>query len=248
MSMTDARKRHHHLGSMLAVATVALMCAALSGGTALAGPGTTTMARPAVGRHHHLADSDHDGIPNSWERAHHTKVHKRDAKADPDQDGLNNLNEFRDHTLPHVSDTDHDGLADGAEAHKFHTSPIKADSDHDGIPDGEDDSNHDHVADGGEDGNWSGFVGTIISYDATSGELTFESSIGIPLTVLVTGETRVHACGSCWTDDTQLLLQEGQSIDGLMFASPSEHGGHGEHRSHFGPPVLRWLAVSCPPD
>jgi Bacterial TSP3 repeat len=247
MSTTTARTPHRLLGSMLAAATAAMMCAALSGGTALAG--TAGSARLTTARHHHApADADHDGLPNKWERAHHTHVHQRDAKADPDHDGLNNLGEFHGHTLPHSDDTDHDGLEDGAEVHKFHTNPCKHDSDHDGIPDGEDDANHDHVADEGEDGNFEGFVGTIVSFDAGTGQLTFESSIGIPLTVIVNDDTNVRACGSCWTDDTQLLLQEGQDINGLMFEGSSEHGGHGEHRSHSGLPVLRWLAVSCPPD
>ena len=230
--MKDAPVLRRQLGSLLAVATVTLMCTALSGGTALAGQGAAPRAV-----HHHAVDSDHDGIPNYWERAHHTHVHGRDAKVDPDHDGLSNLSEFHDHTLPHVSDTDHDGLADGAEVHRFHTSPRNDDTDHDGISDGEDDSNHDHVADGGEDGNWSGFVGTIISFDPGTGQLLFDTSFGIPLTAVVTEDTRVHVCESCWTDDTQTLLQEGQDIDGLIFAPRPFHGL----------PVLKWLAVTCPP-
>lgn len=157
MSVSTARKPHRYLGSMLAIATAVLMSTALSGGTAFADPSSAIPAR----HHHHLADADHDGIPNTWERVHHTGVHKRDAKADPDHDGLKNLTEFHNHTLPHAADTDHDGLEDGAEVHKFHTNPAKGDSDHDGIGDGEDDADHDHIADGGEDGDWTGFAGTI---------------------------------------------------------------------------------------
>ncbi len=231
--MTTTTARGRHLGAMIGIVTAMMMFTAFSGGTALADPASAVHVR-----HHSHVDADHDGIPNWWERAHHTHVHGRDAKADPDHDGLNNLGEFHDHTLPHIDDTDHDGLEDGAEVHKFHTCPWKSDSDHDGVPDGEDDSNHDHVADAGEDGNIEGDVGTIIQYDGMAQELLIETSLGIPVTVVVNGDTNVRTCEACWTVNPLQLLQEGQEIHGLMFRDRPLHGL----------PVLRWIAVSCPPD
>jgi thrombospondin type 3 repeat protein len=194
----------------------------------------------AFAQAHHAKDSDGDGMPNRWERAHHTHVFRKDANADPDHDGLSNIREYKDHTRPHQADTDKDGLVDGVEVHQFHTSPLRADSDHDGIGDAQDDGNHDGVPDGGEDGDHDGdsFVGTIISFDG-NGVLTFESAVGYPVSAYVTTDTHVHIEGGvCDPNAAQDWLTEGTDIAEVSFA---EHPFHGL-------PALTYLMLICPED
>jgi hypothetical protein len=78
-------------------------------------------------RHHHarVADRNHNGMPDRWERRH--RVHS--ATADPDRDGVANLGEYHNGTNPRDADTDNDGVEDGAD-----------DANHDGIADGEEQS------------------------------------------------------------------------------------------------------------
>jgi Bacterial TSP3 repeat len=108
-------------------------------------------------------DSDHDGLPNHWEKTRSlTKPHHADSdhdgtpdgKEDPDHDGLTNRQEFRAGTNPRRADSDHDGKPDGKEdpdhdhlrnTFEFEagTAPRKADTDHDGLRDGKEDPDHD---------------------------------------------------------------------------------------------------------
>jgi hypothetical protein len=78
-------------------------------------------------RHHHakVADRNHNGMSDRWERRHH--VHK--STADPDHDGVKNLGEFHNSTNPRDEDSDNDGVEDGDD-----------DSNHDGIDDGDEQS------------------------------------------------------------------------------------------------------------
>src|SRR6478609_7312519 len=62
-------------------------------------------------------DSDHDGMPNRWELAHHLNAHRANARGDADHDGLRNLAEYRHGTNPRDEDTDNDGDDDGDEVH-----------------------------------------------------------------------------------------------------------------------------------
>ena len=79
------------------------------------------------------ADTDNDGIPDSWELKHRLKAGSAaDASLDSDSDGLTHLQEFALQTNPHLADSDGDGLSDGAETT---TSPLLADSDSDGLSD-----------------------------------------------------------------------------------------------------------------
>jgi Bacterial TSP3 repeat len=108
-------------------------------------------------------DSDHDGLPNKWERNRSlTKPHHADSdhdgipdgQEDPDHDGLTNRQEYRSGTNPRRADTDRDGKPDGLEdadhdhlrnafEFKAGTAPRNADTDHDGVRDGAEDPDHD---------------------------------------------------------------------------------------------------------
>jgi hypothetical protein len=78
-------------------------------------------------RTHHarVADRNHNGMPDRWERRHHV----RKAAADPDRDGVANLGEFHNATNPRDADTDDDGIKDGDD-----------DANHDGVDDGDEQS------------------------------------------------------------------------------------------------------------
>jgi hypothetical protein len=97
-------------------------------------------------RHHHarVADRNHNGIPDRWERKF--RVHK--ATADPDRDGVTNIGEF------------HNG-----------TNPRDADSNDNGIPDGADDANDDGVDDADEQsGTIASFDGTTLTVLLVNGD------------------------------------------------------------------------------
>jgi hypothetical protein len=83
-------------------------------------------------------DTDSDGLPDGWERAHGTTLTVPDADADPDADGLSNLEELALSTCAFMADTDGDGLLDGQEdsSGEERTDPAYADSDLGGVPDG----------------------------------------------------------------------------------------------------------------
>ncbi|NQZ20436.1 MAG: M4 family metallopeptidase [Colwellia sp.] len=107
------------------------------------------------------ADTDSDGMPDSWEDEFSLdKNNPDDAAADNDSDNLTNLEEFTAGTNPTIADTDSDGLNDGAEINEHNTSPIQSDSDADGLSDGEeintylsDPNNSDTDNDGLSDGD-----------------------------------------------------------------------------------------------
>jgi hypothetical protein len=99
-------------------------------------------------------DSDHDGIPNRWERAHGMNPHKKsDARADFDKDGLSNRAEYRHHTKLRDEDTDNDGADDGDEVHdgSASTNVRDADTDNDGRLDGDEDADRDGITNEDED-------------------------------------------------------------------------------------------------
>ncbi len=101
-------------------------------------------------------DTDHDGLPNTWERSYSLTSPSRadtdrdglaDGREDPDRDGLTNRQEYVARMHPRRADTDRDGIRDGREdtdgdglrtAFEFRagTSPRRADSDGDGKRDG----------------------------------------------------------------------------------------------------------------
>lgn len=163
-------------------------------------------------------DGDGDGMPNRWEKAHGLNPGRPNARGNPDADGLRNLAEFRNGTDPLVADSDDDGLTDGDEVKDFETDPTDPDTDGDGIVDGDDDSDEDGVADDQEDGEEDGdTAGTVASFDATTGILTVDTTLGTQVTGTVTAETELE-----WDDCddvpvTTADLVAGTDVDELEF-------------------------------
>ena len=177
-------------------------------------------------------------MPSRWERSHDLNPRHANANADPDGDGLRNLGEFNHRTMPHGKDSDHDGLFDGLEVHRFHTWPRSTDSDDDGIEDGSDDGNENGIPDEGEDGDEVGFVGVILSYNADTRRLLFESAMGWPVTALVTGDSRITFVDCPTTtrcSQPKPTLREGQDILALRFLP----------ETYKGVPVVDSMTVAC---
>src|SRR3954469_396086 len=73
---------------------------------------TALLALPGVAAAH---DRNHDGLPDTWEKAHHLSLKVKQGHRDQDHDGLRNRNEFRAGTNPRKADSDGDGRKDGDE-------------------------------------------------------------------------------------------------------------------------------------
>ncbi len=111
-------------------------------------------------------DSDHDRLPNTWERTYSLTSPYRadtdrdgilDGREDPDHDGLTNRQEYLAGMNPRRADTDRDGIRDDREdtdrdglRTKFEflagTSPRRADSDRDGQHDGAENPDRDGLS------------------------------------------------------------------------------------------------------
>jgi parallel beta-helix repeat protein len=83
------------------------------------------------------ADSDSDGLPDTWELLYWASIDVNDANDDYDSDNLNNLQEYRIDLDPNDSDTDGDGMPDGWEIdnglNPFDYSDGDGDLDSDGL-------------------------------------------------------------------------------------------------------------------
>ena len=73
-----------------------------------------------------VADSDGDGLPDSWEEAQFGNLAET-GEGDPDGDTLNNRDELSYGADPNKKDTDGDSLEDGAEVLTHGSSPALAD-------------------------------------------------------------------------------------------------------------------------
>ena len=60
-------------------------------------------------------DSDRDGMPDRWERAHNLNWRVANASKDADHDGLSNLREYALRLDPRSDDSDDDGMEDAYE-------------------------------------------------------------------------------------------------------------------------------------
>ncbi len=87
------------------------------------------------------ADTDNDGLPDSWEEANFGNLNQ-DSEGDPDGDTLINSDELVFGGDPNNNDTDGDSLEDGAEVNTHGSNPALADTDGDTLTDDEE------VADG----------------------------------------------------------------------------------------------------
>lgn len=94
--MIRSRGRRGRLGSLLAMALGVVAIFAL----------------PAVAS---AKDSNHDRIPDRWEKHHHLSLTVNQAGKDQDGDHLRNRAEFKAGDNPRDRDSDDDGVADGEE-------------------------------------------------------------------------------------------------------------------------------------
>ena len=86
-----------------------------------------------------VADSDQDGLSNSWESANGLDpFDAADAGLDPDGDSLSNIDEYGAGTNPQASDSDADGMPDGWEVSNS-LNPLVNDAN--GDPDGDGSTN-----------------------------------------------------------------------------------------------------------
>lgn len=223
---------------MLGAAAIAVLMVALLAGSA-----------SAKGK-----DGNRDRIPDRWERAHHLSLKVKQTKKDQDRDGLNNLNEYRSHTDPRDVDSDNDGLddvdedrdrdgVDNGNEQRERTNPGIKDTNHNGVRDGREDADRDALNNRGEDrtandpvdsdtdddGIKDGDekVGTIDSFDATTGILVITGLDGTKVSGKVDGSTKIK----CETEDENESEHNG---GGPVNPAPTSEDDSGDDSGHHG--------------
>ncbi|MEU8813666.1 hypothetical protein [Actinoplanes sp. NPDC048796] len=204
---------------LAAVTAVATLTALSMSGTAMAASKAQPKPKPAVPA---AKDTDRDGMPDAYEKAHGLNPRKKDASGDKDADGLTNLAEFKAGTSADDADTDGDTLPDGYEVGKKlnpKSNDAKSDPDADGLINKTErmlglnprnaDSDGDGVKDGDEDTDGDGIVNskdskpkvydrpaaakaTVSTFDAATGALTVAYPKGLSVTVTVTDKTEIE--------------------------------------------------------
>lgn len=177
------------------------------------------------------ADKNKDGIPDRWERKHGLSLKVNQRNRDQDRDGLRNLAEFRSATDPKAVDSDQDGVddtdedrdgdeVDNGNEQREGTLPNDADSNNDRQADGLEDRDQDGLDNAGEDASGndpvdtdtdndttsdgSENVGTVQSYDPSSGLLEILLADGTVLSGTVDGTTAIY----CADEDEHEDLNE----------------------------------------
>lgn len=165
-------------------------------------------------------DTNHDRIPDRWERAYHLSLKVDQSQRDQDHDGLKNRSEWRDHTSPRAADTDRDGVPDAHE-----------DADHDGVPNGDDSHPGDQGGASTETPHTDGAQapGHVVSYQQSpgfGGFLTLERANGERVTAYFGEKTDLEcAAGS---DATPAPCTKEKLVAGAPVAAaehgPNDHG------------------------
>ena len=128
-TVAAVQKRHGRMnlavaGLLLAVCALFAVCKDLDGGDDADDPPSPPLMSAAPGPMipdwftalgYDMTDTDHDGIPDCWERWTRTDPAFDDSSLDPDGDGLDNFAEFWNQCDPILADTDGDGLPDALE-------------------------------------------------------------------------------------------------------------------------------------
>ncbi len=155
------------------------------------------------------ADSDADGLPDSWELPHGLAIGPDDSGSDTDGDGLPAAAEFAAHTLPDDADSDQDGVDDDVE-----------------VLAGDDPSDpYDHAPHAVPGLDRVGTIGVPVAFDATGSfdpdglPLTYTwRFIDLPGTSLLTDQDLVGAAAMSFTPDhggmyvVELAADDGAAI------------------------------------
>ncbi|MEA2412331.1 MAG: hypothetical protein QOC77_2892 [Thermoleophilaceae bacterium] len=155
-------------------------------------------------------DTNHDRIPDRWERAYHLSLKVDQSKRDQDHDGLKNRAEWLDHTSPRAADTDRDGLPDAHDAQPTEPSDSSQPPESPESP---------QPPDGAAQG-----PGHVVSYQQSSGfggVLTLERANGERVTAYF-GEKTDLRCAAAAADEPAVCTKE-KLVAGTPVAA-AEHG------------------------
>lgn len=196
-------------------------------------------------------DKNRDGIPDRWERKHGLSLKVNQRAKDQDRDGLRNLAEFRSATNPKAVDSDQDGVddtdedrdgdsVDNGNEQREGTLPNDTDTNNDGQSDAAEDADADGLVNAAEDSSGndpvdsdtdndttsdgSENVGTVQSYDPSSGLLEILLADGSVLSGTVDGTTAIY----CADEDEHEDLNEADDRSTNRLASRDGEESDGE--------------------